>query len=130
MQKYNPLPIKGAQVRFDARAKKWGVINPKDKKISQHFDLAIMKNVLFHGEIMRESSGCGGTSETHIGIATGDLYLHKTCDVFDLAKNENNPTQFNSLGFSGGKFHNQSGREITEAKELVLMPGRKSYYLN
>jgi hypothetical protein len=129
MQKYNPLPIKGAITRYDANAGKWAVVDKQTKKPTQHFDMAIMKNVKFSAEQKSEGGGCGGPTVVNVGYATGDLYLHKASDQFTSTGNGGN-VQFNSLSFVGGKFVKQSGEVVTEADELVLMPGRHAYFFN
>ncbi len=128
MQKYNPLPIKGAITRYDATAGKWAVVDKQTKRPTQHFDMAIMKNVKFSSEQKSEGGGCGGPTITTVGYATGDLYLHKASDQFTA--NGSSEAQFNSLSFIQGKFIKQSGEPVAEADELVLMPNRHAYFFN
>ncbi len=129
IQKYNPIPINGAVVRYDQNVGKWAIVD-SNKKPTQHFDMAIMKDVSFHSETKREGGGCGGPTILKVGYATGSLYLHKTSDQFTAAGRNGGNAQFSSLSFKGDHFVNQSGEIVSSTKELVLMPQRHAYYLN
>lgn len=113
------LPVR-AYVRYDASIRKWAVIDPVTHDPKQHFECALLENVTFSSAMKRTtSSGCGGTREEHIGIAEGDLSLHRNPPTVLDARN---------LSFSGGQFLDQDGSPITHAKRIALMPDRRAIY--
>jgi len=112
-QKFNPKPTKDAAVRFDGNAGLWAVLD-KSMNPKQHFDLATMENVKFSKDNTKDYSGCGASTE-YIGVATGDLYLHR--GVENMAGAEN-------ISFGSNGFVRLDGTVIHSAKRLLLMSGR------
>lgn len=114
VQTYNPKPIKGALVRYDSVIGKWAVCDDKLNP-TQHFELGVMKNVEFSSSLKTTPArGCGSAKEVYIGIAKGDLYLHKQSTSHGGV----------NLGFSQGRFFDTQGMTITKADEIAFMPER------
>lgn len=118
LQKYNPLPIVGACVRYDVTLDKWALLD-SDLNPKQHFIIGVMKNVVFSSaKKIVKGTGCGGNREENIGLATGDLYLHKVSD---------NPLAHN-LAFRDGQFVDNNGAVLSTADEVILMSERRALY--
>lgn len=118
LQKYNPLPITNAKIRYDVALGKWALLDD-NLEPKQHFTVGVMKNATFASVVKRvKGTGCGGAREENWGVATGDLYLHKVSDNA-LAHN---------LAFKDGRFVDNNGHTITKADEVILMSDRKSMY--
>lgn len=118
IQTIYPLPVR-ASVRYDARIGKWAVIDSITHDPKQHFECALLENVTFSSAKKVHRRGCGPATEEHIGIAEGDLSLHR-----------NPPTVLNArnLSFKDGLFLDQDGSPITHAKRIALMSERRAIY--
>lgn len=117
IQTIYPVPVR-ASVRYDARIGKWAVIDPVTHDPKQHFESALLENVRF-SSVMKRNPGCGLSTEEHIGIAEGDLSLHRNPPTVLDARN---------LSFKDGLFLDQDGSPITQAKRIALMPDRRAIY--
>lgn len=118
VQKFNPKPIKNANVRFDSDKSAWARLDENMNPV-EHFDLALMKKVTFKTHRTEEVKGCYA-STTHIGIASGDLYLHRGSDKTTKARN---------LSFKGESgFFGPDDESVTEASQVLLMKDRHSLY--
>lgn len=118
IQTIYPIPVR-ASVRYDSGIGKWAVIDPITHNPKQHFECALLENVTFSSVIKKFSGGCGPAMEEYIGIAEGDLSLHR-----------NPPTVLNArnLSFRSGQFLDQNHSPITHAKRIALMPNRRAIY--
>lgn len=120
LQKYNPLPIKNAVVRYDTSCSKWALMDDK-LNVKQHFEMGVMENVQFSSKETHQYHGCGPTTSTIVGLATGDLYLHKSA---------NESAGIHNLMFDGHSFKDDRGLIVTNANKIALFPGRKALLID
>lgn len=119
IQTIYPIPVR-AFVRYDGNIGKWAVIDPVTNDPKQHFECALLENVTFSSAMKKvRGVGCGPSREEHIGIAEGDLSLHRKPPTVLNARN---------LSFRDGQFLDQNGDPITNAKRIALMPDRRAIY--
>lgn len=119
LQRVKPTATK-ASVRYDVNAKHWAVLD-KQNNPTQHFDTAIMENVSFRSCEVKEYIGCAGHKTTFIGIADGDLYLHRHAGNLVGAQN---------LHFKDGKFRDSNDCELKTVAKIAILPDRRAIYWN
>lgn len=117
LQRANPIGMT-ASIRYDTSNNQWATLD-KDNKAKQHFETAIMENVTFRSCQVKEYVGCAGTVTKWIGIADGELFLHRHAGNLEGAKN---------LHYRDGKFESAEGIELKSVSKLAVLPSRRAIY--
>lgn len=106
-----------ASVRYDSTANKWAVLD-KDSNPIRHFEHGVMTDVVFStAKVEGQRVGCGGSSSSIVGIATGSLRQ----DTYG-----SDAIGYSNLSFDGHQFINDQGNLLTSAKSLRLLENRRA----
>jgi hypothetical protein len=117
VQRYSPLAIANATVRFDVTHGMWALLDANEN-VKQHFEIAVMKDVKFTTKTVNRYVGCAGVETTHAGFAAGDLFLHKNTSRTDGL----------NMSFRDGKFLDVFGNPLNGASEIALFNNRRAIY--
>jgi hypothetical protein len=117
LQRVNPVGTT-ASIRYDTNNNQWATLD-KDNRAKQHFETAIMENVSFRSCQVKEYVGCSGSRTTWIGIADGELFLHRHAGQLEGAQN---------LHYREGKFLDVHGVELRSVSKLAVLPSRRAIY--